>query len=76
MDTSLTIDRPRLRRDACTASRAYLPPAAQAVADLTPNACRWPIGEVADPGFRFCAAPRLRGSYCAAHRAISRGVGR
>lgn len=63
-------------RGGCLSTLAYLPTAAGAVADLTPNACRWPVGEVADPDFHFCAAPRGRGSYCAAHRAISRAVGR
>lgn len=34
--------------------------------------CRWPLGEPGEPGFRFCAAPSMRGkSYCDTHRAAS-----
>lgn len=76
MVDSLAIDRPRCMPGPYSSTLAYLPTAAQAVADLLPNACRWPVGELADPDFHFCAAPRLRGSYCAVHRAMSRRVGR
>ena len=53
---------------ACTVVSA----AAAAVAACAPTDCRWPLGEVDDEAFRFCGAPRLRGSYCADHRRLSR----
>ena len=56
---------------ACTAVSA----AAAAVAACSPAACRWPLGEVDDEAFRFCGAPRRRGSYCAAHGEVSRRGG-
>ena len=53
----------------------YLPPAAAAVAALAVRGCRWPFGEPAEAGFRFCAAVAVPGSsYCAVHgRAAARG---
>ena len=55
----------------------HLPPAALSLLQLGPRACRWPIGEPADPGFRFCSVPRLsRGPYCAVHRVLARELRR
>ena len=51
--------------------RAYVPPAAAALLTLETGACRWPLGEVADATFRFCAAPRKGGSYCALHARLA-----
>ena len=51
----------------------YLPPAARRILDLRSADCRWPLGEVGDEDFRFCAAPRHgRGSYCAHHASHAR----
>lgn len=42
--------------------------AVQAVLDLRPNECRWPVGDPADHMFHFCRAPRMPGrSYCDYH---------
>lgn len=42
-----------------------------AVMSLRSNSCRFPIGEVGAPDFRFCCEPRDVGSsYCAEHRAV------
>ncbi len=49
-----------------------LPPGARAIRDAAVGRCRWPLGEVADPAFHFCDCPRVRGSYCDAHAALSR----
>lgn len=35
---------------------------------LEPHHCRWPHGS---SDFRFCAAPRAAGSYCAAHHKLA-----
>lgn len=36
--------------------------------DLREQHCRWPIGDPAEPGFRFCGQPSPIGQpYCAAH---------
>jgi GcrA cell cycle regulator len=38
------------------------------IMDLKESSCRWPIGEAADPSFRYCGADKVEGySYCAAH---------
>ena len=36
-----------------------------------PGLCQWPIGDPADPDFRYCRAPVARPGepYCAEHRA-------
>ncbi len=31
--------------------------------------CRYPIGNPSEPGFHFCDKERIKGSYCAEHRA-------
>jgi hypothetical protein len=47
-------------------------PAADALEALPDNACRWPIGEVNSPDFRFCGCKKLPGrSYCACHGAAA-----
>ncbi len=44
--------------------------AARAIAEL--DGCRFPLGDVGDPHFRFCnAEPREGRPYCAAHCAIA-----
>ncbi len=54
----------------------FLPPAAQAVADLTPHDCRWPTGALDDETFHFCGVLRRAGSaYCAIHHRLSRKGG-
>lgn len=47
-------------------------PGGRAIAALSARSCRWPLGAVADEGFRFCGQPRTRQSYCAAHASMSR----
>ena len=43
---------------------------AAAIAALQPGDCRWPVGDLCESGFMFCAAPRVAGkSYCAHHLA-------
>ena len=38
--------------------------------DLAPCDCRWPVGEVGEPGFFFCGAPAMDWSpYCVGHHA-------
>lgn len=49
-----------------------MPPGARAIRDVAPGACRWPLGEVGEAGFRFCGAARVKGSYCALHAPLSR----
>jgi len=56
-----------LRRPAAGPSAAY---GAAALAFLPDGACRWPLGDPAEPGFTFCCAPRLgRRPYCGGHLA-------
>lgn len=41
---------------------------------LTPSACKWPIGDVREPGFSFCGAHRDAdggGPYCEHHAAMA-----
>ncbi|MGO8952184.1 MAG: GcrA family cell cycle regulator [Rhodomicrobium sp.] len=41
---------------------------AAALASLPDEACRWPLGDPAEPGFAFCGAPKSgRASYCRHH---------
>lgn len=50
---------------------------AAALAALPDDACRWPSGDPAEPGFAFCGARASgRSSYCAHHkaRAFDRGT--
>jgi hypothetical protein len=45
---------------------------ARAVMDLHYGDCRWPIGEVKQPGFRFCGETAVRSSsYCKEHHRLS-----
>jgi GcrA cell cycle regulator len=54
-----------LRRPIAGASAVY---GAAALACLPEGACRWPLGDPAEPGFAFCGAPRLgRRPYCGSH---------
>jgi GcrA cell cycle regulator len=40
--------------------------------ELQPRMCKWPIGDVGTPSFRFCGCERMEGRpYCAQHHAIS-----
>jgi len=42
-----------------------------AILSLRRTSCRYPIGNVGEPEFRFCGEPKIEGSsYCAKHRAI------
>lgn len=55
------------------AGRGGADPAAQAtracsLLDLTDDTCRWPVGDVGEPGFYFCGQPPLAGApYCGPH---------
>jgi hypothetical protein len=49
-------------------ARANLSPAALAICALTSETCRWPIGDLKQPDFRFCARPAAKGQpYCEEH---------
>lgn len=40
----------------------------KSLAELSPDQCRWPIGDPGTPEFGFCGAKKVRGkSYCACH---------
>lgn len=41
----------------------------RSIFELTPDTCRWPVGDVGQPGFFFCggAVPEGCGPYCHAH---------
>jgi GcrA cell cycle regulator len=40
--------------------------------ELQPRMCKWPIGDVGTPSFRFCGCERMEGRpYCAHHDEIS-----
>lgn len=40
--------------------------------DLAPAHCRWPLGEVKSPSFRYCGAARLSDrAYCKYHYELS-----
>jgi len=43
------------------------------IAELRESMCRWPIGDPAQPEFRFCGAKKLpgQGPYCAGHAGIA-----
>jgi hypothetical protein len=42
------------------------------IAALTPDDCRWPIGDPLKDDFRFCCESKApRGSYCLAHAALA-----
>jgi GcrA cell cycle regulator len=42
-----------------------------AVMGLTAKSCRYPIGDIGDPSFKFCCEPRdVSSPYCAHHRSI------
>lgn len=41
------------------------------VEDLTPCACRWPIGDPRAPAFGFCGRPAAAAPYCEAHRRVA-----
>jgi len=52
---------------------ARLSPGARKLVELAPHMCRWPMGNLDDPMFRWCCAQRVDGSsYCAAHKAEAR----
>lgn len=54
-----------VRRSTIGPSATY---GAAALAKLPDNACRWSLGDPADPNFRFCGAPALgRSPYCKTH---------
>ena len=43
------------------------------ISELRESMCRWPIGDPAQPEFRFCGAKKLpgQGPYCACHASIA-----
>jgi GcrA cell cycle regulator len=43
------------------------------IVELRESMCRWPIGDPAQPDFRFCGAKKLpgEGPYCACHAGIA-----
>jgi GcrA cell cycle regulator len=43
------------------------------IMDLRESMCHWPIGDPAQPDFRYCGAKKIpgRGPYCACHSAIA-----
>jgi GcrA cell cycle regulator len=43
------------------------------ILELRESMCRWPIGDPAQPEFRFCGAKKLpgQGPYCACHSSIA-----
>ena len=43
------------------------------ISELRESMCRWPIGDPAQPDFRFCGAKKLpgQGPYCACHAGIA-----
>jgi GcrA cell cycle regulator len=44
--------------------------------ELTSSTCKWPIGDVKEPGFGFCGHPSVEGSpYCGYHKKVSRAPG-
>jgi hypothetical protein len=47
------------------------PSTAERVFALSPRACRFPLGDPAQPGFRFCGDPVARRPYCEQHRNIA-----
>lgn len=49
-------------------------PAAQQLLVLDTRCCRWPIGRLADPSFRWCGKPAAGPgkSYCSKHQARAR----
>jgi GcrA cell cycle regulator len=54
-----------LRRPAAGPTATY---GAAALSLLPEGACRWPLGDPAEPGFAFCGAPRVRlRPYCGSH---------
>jgi GcrA cell cycle regulator len=55
-----------LRRPITGPAAAY---GAAALTLLPDGACRWPLGDPAEPGFAFCGAPQMgRWPYCSRHR--------
>lgn len=66
--------RPKPRLVTAPAPMSAPPPPAKAepvtFAQLERHHCRWPIGDVGHPNFRFCGARRPEGRpYCAEHHA-------
>jgi GcrA cell cycle regulator len=43
------------------------------ISELRESMCRWPIGDPAQPDFRFCGAKKLpdQGPYCVCHAGIA-----
>jgi hypothetical protein len=61
---------PKQSAVACAEAAAFagLSPAAAAVVALGVKSCCWPIGDPAQPGFRFCNDPVAAPPYCERHR--------
>ena len=52
------------------------PGAPAAVCSLSDGDCRWPIGDPAEPSFRYCCEPAVPGArprYCPVHAALHKG---
>jgi GcrA cell cycle regulator len=81
-------DRPRIAGNTALAFHPFMidTPAPQTVRDvvvpisepvtiseLRESMCRWPIGDPAQPEFRFCGAKKLpgQGPYCACHASVA-----
>jgi GcrA cell cycle regulator len=41
------------------------------ILNVGPGECRWPIGDVGDPGFRLCGHQVARGGYCEYHARLA-----
>jgi hypothetical protein len=58
----------RAYRNARRPRRRPGPPAVEAVLAAGEGACRWPLGDLHEPGFRYCGAPAAgRSDYCREH---------
>jgi GcrA cell cycle regulator len=72
----LTLDRQQdLREQGHGAPCAESPPASRpcSLLELTPDTCRWPVGDPGTQGFHFCGAqPDTDHVYCAYHRHIAK----
>ena len=52
---------------------SHLPVPTRRLLDLDVASCRWPLGDLADESFAFCAEPQAgRSSYCARHARLGR----
>ncbi len=67
------------RRDESKAPKHHMAPltrtdcsaAIRAITYLSAHRCKWPIGDIDAPNFRFCNARRITKNYCAQHDALA-----